>query len=97
VNQPYILAVLWAAIDAAMRGKVSAGPLKSLVCMATPVNSDGLESLKTWMGPDFDEQRVSSSDREEVMIKGGHVGLVAGRGAQMRMWPALEAWLAQRS
>jgi polyhydroxyalkanoate synthase len=49
------------------------------------------------MGPDFDEQRVSSSDREEVMIKGGHVGLVAGRGAQMRMWPALEAWLAQRS
>jgi len=216
VNQPYILAVLWAAIDAAMRGKVSAGPLKNLVCMATPVNSDGLESLKTWMGPDFDEeallaehgnvpaewvqnalrslrpfgkvagaanllnqadqeaivrsnlrmgkwetdnipfpggvfrqmvndflrdnclingrwkigaysadlaairvpllhllaqddhitpyassrdlvQRVSSSDREEVMIKGGHVGLVAGRGAQMRMWPALEAWLAQRS
>jgi polyhydroxyalkanoate synthase len=216
VNQPYILAVLWAAIDAAMRGKVSAGPLKSLVCMATPVNSDGLESLITWMGPDFDEealfaehgnvpaewvqnalrslrpfgkvagaanllnqadqeaivrsnlrmgkwetdnipfpggvfrqmvndflrdnclingrwkigaysadlaairvpllhllaqddhitpypssrdlvQRVSSSDREEVMIKGGHVGLVAGRGAQMRMWPALEAWLAQRS
>jgi len=42
-------------------------------------------------------QRVSSSDREEVMIKGGHVGLVAGRGAQMRMWPALDAWLAQRS
>ncbi len=97
VNQPYILAVLWAAIDAAMRGKVSAGPLKNFVCMATPVNSDGLESLKTWMGPDFDEQRVSSSDREEVMIKGGYVGLVAGRGAQMRMWPALEAWLAQRS
>ena len=211
-----LLAVLWAAIDAAMQGGAGAGPLKNLVCMATPVNSDGLESLKTWMGPDFDEeallaahgnvpaewvqnalralrpfgkvagaanllnqadqeaivrsnlrmgkwetdnipfpggvfrqmvndflrdnclingrwkigaysadlaairvpllhllaqddhitpyassrdlvQRVSSSDREEVMIKGGHVGLVAGRGAQMRMWPALEAWLAQRS
>jgi hypothetical protein len=26
--------------------------------MATPVNSDGLESLKTWMGPDFDEEAL---------------------------------------
>ncbi len=40
---------------------------------------------------------VGSSDKQEIIIKGGHVGLVAGRGAQTRMWPALDAWLAPRS
>ncbi len=206
-----LLAVLWAALQAGPRS-----PLKNLVCMATPVDSDGLESLKAWMGPDFDEEAllarhgnvpgdwvqnalralrpfgkaagamnllnqidkdevvtsnlrmgkwetdnlpfpggvfrqmvrdflrgnrlvkgewvvggrrvdlgaidvpflhllaqddhitpyasshpllglVGSRDKQELIIKGGHVGLVAGRGAQTRMWPALEAWLAPRS
>ncbi len=40
---------------------------------------------------------VGSRDKQELVMKGGHVGLVAGRGAQARMWPALEAWLAPRS
>ncbi len=40
---------------------------------------------------------VGSRDKQELVMKGGHVGLVAGRGAQTRMWPALEAWLAPRS
>lgn len=207
-----LLAVLWASLEAG--GKRS--PLKNLVCMATPVNSDGLESLKAWMGQEFDEeallaahgnvpadwvqnalralrpfgkvagamnllnqadredvvrsnlrmgkwesdnipfpggvfrqmvrdflrgnalmrggwelggqradlgairvpflhllaqddhitpyassrdlvQRVGSSDKQELILKGGHVGLVAGRGAELRMWPALDAWLAPRS
>jgi hypothetical protein len=39
VNQPYILAVLWAAIDAAMRGKVSAGPLKVLFVWQHPLTA----------------------------------------------------------
>ena len=204
-----LLSVLYAALfpDA---------PIKNMVCMATPVNGDGLVSLKAWMGPDFNEealiehygnvpadwvqnalralrpfgkmagaasllnqidneevvrsnlrmgkwetdnipfpgatfrqmvndflrgnklvkgewslggQRVDlarigmpllhllaaddhitpyassrdlvtlagSRDKQELIIKGGHVGLVAGRGAQARMWPALDAWLAPRS
>ena len=217
-----LLAVLWAALEA---GKTAGGfkgskahdsPLKNLVCMATPVNSEGLDSLRAWMGDDFDEEallaehgnvpaewvqnalralrpfgkvagamnllnqadreevvrsnlrmgkwetdnipfpggvfrqmvrdflrgnrlmdgtwdiggrrvdlsairapflhllaqedhitpygssrdlvkRVGSADRQELILKGGHVGLVAGRGAELRMWPALEAWLAPRS
>ena len=208
-----LLSVLWAALCAGSR---TTSPLRNLVCMATPVNSDGLESLKAWMGKDFDEeallalhgnvpaewvqnalralrpfgkvagamnllnqadreevvrsnlrmgkwetdnipfpggvfrqmvndflrhnrlmdgswkiggrrvdlsairvpflhllaqddhitpysssrdlvQRVGSADKQELIIKGGHVGLVAGRGAEMRMWPALDAWLAPRS
>jgi polyhydroxyalkanoate synthase len=191
-------------------------PLKNLVCMAAPVDSDGLVSLKTWMGPHFDEESllaqygnvpadwvqnslralrplgklagamsllnnvdrpdvvasnlrmgkwetdnipfpgatfrqivrdflranrlvrgnwviggrkvnpksirmplvhllaqedhitpyasshplmeiVGSRDKQEIVVKGGHVGLVAGRGAQTRMWPALDDWLAPRS
>jgi polyhydroxyalkanoate synthase len=32
-----------------------------------------------------------------LVLKGGHVGLVAGRGAELRMWPALDAWLAPKS
>jgi polyhydroxyalkanoate synthase subunit PhaC len=40
---------------------------------------------------------IGSRDKQELILKGGHVGLVAGRGAQTRMWPALEAWLAPRS
>ncbi|WP_158268418.1 alpha/beta fold hydrolase [Limnohabitans sp. Hippo4] len=210
-----LLAVLWAALSASANGS-KASPLKNLVCMATPVNSDGLESLKAWMGEDFDEEallaehgnvpaewvqnalralrpfgkvagamnllnnadkqevirsnlrmgkwesdnipfpggvfrqmvndflrgnrlmegqwqiggqtvklediripflhllaqddhitpyassrdlvlKVGSPDRQELILKGGHVGLVAGRGAELRMWPALDSWLAPRS
>lgn len=212
-----LLSVLWAALQADRQGNTKARPvLKNLVCMATPVNSDGLESLKAWMGKDFDEEallsehgnvpaewvqnalralrpfgkvagalnllnqadkeevvrsnlrmgkwetdnipfpggvfrqmvhdflrrnrlmdgswsiggrvvdlaaikvpflhllaqddhitpyassrdlvaRVGSADKTELILKGGHVGLVAGRGAELRMWPALDAWLAPRS
>jgi polyhydroxyalkanoate synthase len=42
-------------------------------------------------------QLVGSRDKHEHIVKGGHVGLVAGRGAQTRMWPALNDWLAPRS
>ena len=209
-----LLAVLWAALQS--QNTEQKAVLKNLVCMATPVNSDGLVSLKAWMGEDFDEEallaehgnvpaewvqnalralrplgklagamnllnqahqedvvrsnlrmgkwetdnipfpggvfrqmvndflrhnrlmqgnwqigqqqvdlgairvpflhllakedhitpyasshdlveRVGSKDKQELVLKGGHVGLVAGRGAELRMWPALEAWLAPRS
>jgi polyhydroxyalkanoate synthase subunit PhaC len=40
---------------------------------------------------------IGSRDKQEIVVKGGHVGLVAGRGAETRMWPALAAWLAPRS
>jgi polyhydroxyalkanoate synthase len=40
---------------------------------------------------------VGSRDKEEVMLKGGHVSLVAGANAVKRLWPKLDAWLAERS
>jgi polyhydroxyalkanoate synthase len=41
--------------------------------------------------------RVASTDKEEVMMKGGHVSLVAGANAIKRLWPKLDSWLGERS
>ena len=41
--------------------------------------------------------RVSSTDKEEVVLPGGHVSLVAGPNAVKRMWPKLNEWLEGRS
>jgi polyhydroxyalkanoate synthase len=41
--------------------------------------------------------KVGSKDKSEWLIKGGHVSLVAGRNAQLRMWPQVDGWLAERS
>lgn len=40
---------------------------------------------------------VGSEDKEELVLKGGHVSLIAGPRAVMRMWPAVDAWLGERS
>lgn len=40
---------------------------------------------------------VGSTDKKELMLKGGHVSLVAGGNAMYRLWPQLESWLAERS
>ncbi|HOM11795.1 MAG TPA: alpha/beta fold hydrolase [Rubrivivax sp.] len=42
-------------------------------------------------------QRVGSRDKQEVMLSGGHVSLVAGANAVKRMWPTLDQWLQARS
>jgi polyhydroxyalkanoate synthase len=40
---------------------------------------------------------VGSTDKQEVMLKGGHVSLVAGPNAIKRLWPKLDSWLGGRS
>ena len=40
---------------------------------------------------------IGSSDKEEVVLKGGHVSLVAGGNAIKRLWPRLVEWLGKRS
>ena len=42
-------------------------------------------------------KKVGSTDKEEVMLKGGHVSLVAGANAIRRLWPKLDSWLGGRS
>lgn len=40
---------------------------------------------------------VGSSDKEELLVRGGHVSLIAGANALLRLWPTLDQWLAVRS
>ncbi len=40
---------------------------------------------------------VGSEDKTEIVLKGGHVSLVAGGNAVFRLWPKLDAWLAPKS
>lgn len=40
---------------------------------------------------------VGSEDTEEIVLKGGHVSLVAGKNAVGRLWPAVADWLGERS
>jgi len=42
-------------------------------------------------------QKAGSADKEELVIPGGHVSLVAGPAAVKRMWPSLDQWLGKRS
>ena len=41
--------------------------------------------------------KVGSEDKREIMMKGGHVSLVAGGNAVYRLWPQLDTWLSERS
>lgn len=41
--------------------------------------------------------QAGSRDKEEIVLKGGHVSVVAGANAVKRLWPALDAWLGKRS
>ncbi|MBV7265391.1 alpha/beta fold hydrolase [Erythrobacter ani] len=40
---------------------------------------------------------VGSKDKEEIVMKGGHISLIAGPNAARHLWPALDVWFAERS
>ena len=40
---------------------------------------------------------VGSSDKRDIVLKGGHVSMVAGPNASRRLWPELDGWLSERS
>lgn len=39
---------------------------------------------------------MGSEDKQEIVVKGGHVSLVAGGNAIYRLWPQLDRWLSSR-
>jgi polyhydroxyalkanoate synthase len=41
--------------------------------------------------------RIGSKDKELFRVRGGHIGIMAGSGAEKNTWPHLEHWLAARS
>jgi len=40
---------------------------------------------------------LGSEDKQEIVLRGGHVSLVAGGNALYRLWPKLDQWLSTRS
>lgn len=40
---------------------------------------------------------VGSPDKEQVVLKGGHVSLIGGPNAVKRLWPKLDSWLGEKS
>lgn len=40
---------------------------------------------------------VGSQDKEVFRVRGGHIGIMAGRGAEKSTWPHIDAWLGARS
>lgn len=40
---------------------------------------------------------AGSEDKTEIVLKGGHISLIAGPNAARRLWPTLDEWLAERS
>jgi polyhydroxyalkanoate synthase len=41
--------------------------------------------------------RIGSQDKTLLRVKGGHIGIMAGSGAEKNTWPHIEQWLAARS
>lgn len=40
---------------------------------------------------------IGSTDKEVHRVRGGHIGIMAGRGAEKTTWPYMDQWLAARS
>lgn len=40
---------------------------------------------------------VGSQDKEVFRVQGGHIGIMAGRGAEKSTWPHIDNWLGARS
>jgi polyhydroxyalkanoate synthase len=41
--------------------------------------------------------KIGSTDKEIFRVHGGHIGIMAGSGAEKNTWPHIEQWLAARS
>ena len=59
--------------------------------MAVAELEAGMISARTGRSLNWD------ADKEQIILKGGHVSLIAGPNAVRRLWPRLDAWLAPRS
>ncbi len=42
-------------------------------------------------------ESIGSTDKTDIVLKGGHISVAAGPNASRRLWPKLDPWLAERS
>ena len=41
--------------------------------------------------------KIGSSDKEVFRVRGGHIGIMAGSGAEKNTWPHIHHWLSARA
>ena len=42
-------------------------------------------------------EQAKSTDKYEIVLRGGHVSVIAGANAVRRLWPQVDSWLRERS
>lgn len=42
-------------------------------------------------------ERLGSADKQQISVRGGHIGIMAGSSARKQLWPQVDSWLAERS
>lgn len=42
-------------------------------------------------------EKIGGDDHTVLRVRGGHIGIMAGRGAEKNTWPHIDEWLAARS
>jgi polyhydroxyalkanoate synthase len=55
------------------------------------------DHIAPWASVAVLHERVSSADKQLIVLESGHIGMVVGSDAGTQLWPQLGAWLAQRS
>lgn len=41
--------------------------------------------------------KIGSKDKKVMKVRGGHIGIMAGSGAEKNTWPHMEQWLSERA
>jgi polyhydroxyalkanoate synthase len=77
------------------RLQLSGQPVRLMDIRAPLLNVAGLDDTVTPRSSTSAIMRlVGSEDREELVLEGGHVGVLVGRGAGTDVWPRVADWLA---
>ena len=69
--------------------------LESIACPTLVVTFEH-DNIVPWKSAKELFDRVSSTDKEWLHLKGGHVGAVVSRAAAKGLWPKLSSWWAER-
>jgi polyhydroxyalkanoate synthase len=69
--------------------------LEGIACPTLVVTFEH-DNIVPWQSAKELHDRVASTDKEWVQMRGGHVGAVVSRAASKGLWPKLSSWWAAR-
>jgi len=70
-----------------------------LSCITTPVLTIAArrDHIAPWESVAVLHERISSADKQLIVLESGHIGMVVGASAKEQLWPQLGAWLESRA